>query len=208
EVARIVYASSSSVYGDSPSLPKVEGDEGAVLSPYALSKRMCEELTEIFARCYGQEIIGLRYFNVYGPRQRPDGPYAAVLPRFFDAYFSGRAPVIYGDGEQSRDFTFVGDAVEANLLAAGAPASACGRSYNVAGGRRVSLNELWRVVRELAGGGPEPEHTDPRPGDVRHSLADLSAITEHLGYRPKVAVDDGLARTAEHFRRLSVESSS
>ena len=200
EVRRIVYASSSSVYGDSPTLPKREGEEGQVLSPYALSKLMCEQLTTMFERCYGMEIVGLRYFNVFGPRQRPDGPYAAVIPRFFDAYYSGRAPIIFGDGEQSRDFTFVGDAVNANLLAAGAPAQACGRSYNVAGGKRVSLNQLWKVIRDLVGGGPRPEYGEPRPGDVRHSLADLSQAEENLGYVPQVGVEEGLSLTAEHYK--------
>ncbi|MEO1367758.1 MAG: NAD-dependent epimerase/dehydratase family protein [Acidobacteriota bacterium] len=202
-VERLVYASSSSVYGSSPTLPKREDEVGDVLSPYALSKKMCEQLAEIFERCYGLEIIGLRYFNVYGPRQRPDGPYAAVIPRFFDAYFSGTRPVIYGDGEQSRDFTFVGDAVRANLLASGAPASACGRAYNVAGGVRTSLNELWRIVRDLAGGGGEPTYEAPRAGDVRHSLADLSAIEEQLGYRPQTPIAEGLAATCAHFKALS-----
>ena len=163
-VRRIVFASSSSVYGDTPTLPKREGEEGDVLSPYAMSKLMCEQLAEIFQRCYQMEIVGLRYFNVFGPRQRPDGPYAAVIPRFFAAYHSGTAPTIFGDGEQSRDFTYVGDAVRANLLAAGAPVEACGRSYNVAGGKRVSLNQLWKLIRDLVGGGPEPVYGDPRPG--------------------------------------------
>lgn len=203
EVRRIVYASSSSVYGDTPTLPKREGEEGEVLSPYALSKKMCEELTDIFTRCYDMEIVGLRYFNVYGPRQRPDGPYAAVIPRFFDAYLSGRAPIIFGDGEQSRDFTYVGDAVRANLLASGAPKSSCGRSYNVAGGKRVSLNQLWRLIREQVGGGPEPEYGDPRPGDVRHSLADLTDAGSGLDYEPQVDVDKGLEAAAAHYRQAA-----
>ncbi|MEM6793407.1 MAG: NAD-dependent epimerase/dehydratase family protein [Acidobacteriota bacterium] len=203
-VARLVYASSSSVYGDSETLPKREGEEGSALSPYALSKWMCEETAEIFARCYGLESVGLRYFNVFGPRQRPDGPYAAVIPRFFGAYLSGGRPVIYGDGEQSRDFTFVADAVRANLLAAGAAASACGRAYTVAGGRRVSLNELLRAIRQLlsGGAGPEPSYEDPRPGDVRHSLAELAAIEGGLGYRPATSVEDGLALTCEYYASL------
>ncbi len=198
---RIVFASSSSVYGDTPTLPKREGEEGDVLSPYAMSKLMCEQLAEIFQRCYQMEIIGLRYFNVFGPRQRPDGPYAAVIPRFFAAYHSGTAPTIFGDGEQSRDFTYVGDAVRANLLAAGAPAEACGRSYNVAGGKRVSLNQLWKLIRDLVGGGPEPEYGDPRPGDVRHSLADLEAVGAGLGFEPEVGIDQGLAMTSEGYRQ-------
>lgn len=198
-VKRLVYASSSSVYGDSPGLPKREGVEGAVLSPYAASKKMCEDLADIYGRCFGLDIVGLRYFNVYGPRQRPDGPYAAVIPRFFDAYTAGRAPVIFGDGEQSRDFTYVGDAVRANLLAAVAPAAACGRAYNVAGGRRVTLNELWRSVREHVGGGPEPAYEAPRAGDVRHSLADLTDIEGGLGFAPTVDLAEGLGKTAGHF---------
>jgi nucleoside-diphosphate-sugar epimerase len=196
---RVVYASSSSVYGDSAELPKREGGEGAPLSPYATSKVMCEDLARIFHRCYGLEIIGLRYFNVYGPRQRPDGPYAAVIPRFFDAYREGRAPVIFGDGEQSRDFTFVGDAVRANLLAAGAPEGAAGRAFNVAAGKRTTLNELVAHVRRLAGGGPEPQHGPPREGDVRHSLADLSAVEQALGYQPTHDLAQGLEKAAQGY---------
>jgi len=196
---RVVYASSSSVYGDHPELPKREGNEGRCLSPYSTSKAMCEDLADIFLRCYGLEIIGLRYFNVYGPRQRPDGPYAAVIPRFFDAYRQNQAPTIHGDGEQSRDFTFVRDAVEANLLAAGAPKEAAGRAFNVAAGKRSTLNELVHHVRQLMGGGPDPEYTAPRPGDVRHSLADLSAITQATGYRPNFDLAAGLAETAASY---------
>jgi nucleoside-diphosphate-sugar epimerase len=196
---RVVYASSSSVYGDSPLLPKKEGEEGAVLSPYAMSKKMDEQLAEIFGRCYNLELVGLRYFNVYGPRQRPDGPYAAVIPRFFDASFRGEAPLIHGDGGQSRDFTFVEDAVTANLLAAGAGREACGRAFNVAGGRRASVLELAELIRGIAGG-PPPRFGPPRPGDVLHSLADLSASESLLGYRPAVGLEEGLRRTAQAFR--------
>ena len=196
---RVVYASSSSVYGDSAELPKREGGEGAPLSPYATSKAMCEDLARIFYRCYDLEIIGLRYFNVYGPRQRPDGPYAAVIPRFFDAYRNGRAPIIHGDGEQSRDFTFVGDAVRANLLGAGAPKEAAGRAFNVAAGKRTTLNELVSHIRRLAGGGPEPEHGPPREGDVRHSLADLTAIEQALGYQPTHDLAQGLEKAATGY---------
>lgn len=202
---RVVYASSSSVYGDSEILPKREGQEGAVLSPYAMSKKMCEELAEIFGRCYGLGIVGLRYFNVFGPRQRPDGPYAAVIPRFFDAAFRGEAPLIYGDGGQSRDFTFVADAVAANLFAAGAGDDANGRAFNVAGGRRASVLELAGLIREIAGG-PPPRFEAPRPGDVLHSLADLSAIEAALGYRPQVGLAEGLRRTAETFRPAAADA--
>jgi len=200
-VARVVYASSSSVYGDSDRLPKREGEEGRPLSPYALSKAMDEELAQVFAAAFGQELVGLRYFNVYGPRQSPEGPYAAVVPGFFAACRAGRPPRIHGDGEQSRDFTFVADAVRANLLAAAAPSDACGRAYNVAGGRRTTINELAREIRSLVGSGPVPVHAEPRPGDVRHSAADLAAAAQALGYRPEVELREGLERTASAFGR-------
>ena len=195
EARRVVYASSSSVYGDGEGVVKREGEEGRPLSPYAASKAMGEELAEVFSRCYGQELIGLRYFNVYGPRQSPDGPYAAVVPRFFQACASGEAPVIHGDGEQSRDFTWVGDAVMANLLAAGAPAEACGRAYNVARGERTSVRELAEQVRRLVGNGLPPRHEPPRSGDVRHSQADISAAEARLGFRAGVGLREGLERT-------------
>lgn len=201
-VRRVIYASSSSVYGDTERLPKKEGEEGRPLSPYALSKQVDEQLADVFGRAFGLEAIGLRYFNVYGPRQDPEGPYAAVIPRFFRAYLSGKAPVIYGDGLQSRDFTFVDDAVRANLLGAGAPSSACGRAYNVAGGLAVTVGELARLVRELLGGGPSPRHEASRPGDVRHSLADSTLASSRLGYGPQVALAEGLARTREHYDSL------
>ena len=192
-VRRVVFASSSAVYGDSRELPKREGHEGSPLSPYALSKKMCEDLGAVFHRCYELEIVALRYFNVFGPRQRFDGPYAAAVPRFVRAYTRGRAPVIYGDGEQSRDFTNVADAVRANLLAAGAPGAVAGRAFNVASGRQTRINELARLLRELAGGGPEPIHEPARAGDVRHSLADLTASREALDYAPEHDVETGLA---------------
>lgn len=196
EVRRVVYASSSSVYGDSETLPKREGEEGRPLSPYARSKAMDEELAATFADCFGMELIGLRYFNVFGPRQDPSGPYAAVVPRFFAACRAGEAPTIHGDGEQSRDFTYVDDAVQANLLAATARSSACNRAYNVAGGLRVTVNRIAATIRALVGECPEPVHGPPRPGDVRHSEADLTAIREALGYAPRVSLEEGLERTA------------
>jgi len=199
---RVVFASSSSVYGDSDRLPKREGEEGRPLSPYALSKAMNEELAAVFARCYGMELVGLRYFNVYGPRQDPEGPYAAVVPRFFKAYLSGEAPVIFGDGEQSRDFTFVDDAVTANLFAAGAPSEACGRSYNVAGGSRTTVNELARRIRDAVGGGADPRHEPPRPGDVKHSLADLTQAKERLGFSPAFDLEKGIARSRPAYRTI------
>ncbi len=202
QVERVVFASSSSVYGDSEALPKREGAEGRPLSPYAASKRFCEELAEVFASCYELEIVGLRYFNVYGPRQSPEGPYAAVIPRFFKAALAGERALIYGDGEQTRDFTFVTDAVEANLLAAGAPARASGRAYNVAGGRRVSVNELAAAIGRVVGSEASPSHRPERPGDVRHSLADLSRASDDLGYASAVDLDLGLSQCRRYYESI------
>lgn len=202
-VGRVVYASSSSVYGDSPTLPKREGSEGRVLSPYALSKRMNEQLAEVFGRCYDMELIGLRYFNVYGPRQDPNGPYAAVVPRFFAAFFAGQVPIIHGDGSQSRDFTFVRDAVEANLAAALAPLSACARTYNVARGERTSIAELARQIRRLTGATAEPTHGPPRAGDVAHSSADPTAAREQLDFTAEFTLERGLAACYDYYRGAS-----
>jgi nucleoside-diphosphate-sugar epimerase len=217
-VKGVVYASSSSVYGDSDQLPKRVGEEGVPLSPYALSKRAGEEVAAVFARCYGMHFVGLRYFNVYGPRQSPEGPYAAVIPRFFAACRAGRPPEIYGDGEQQRDFTYVGDAVAANLAAGttllerfpGAEserqstekkedAQVAGTSVvvNVGGGAATTINQLAAAVRRLCGGAPEPVYRPPRAGDVRASLADLGATEALFGYRPSVALEEGLRRIAQ-----------
>ena len=201
-VRRVVYASSSSVYGDSERLPKVEGEEGMPLSPYAWSKKANEELAGLFHRCYGMDLIGLRYFNVFGPRQDPNGAYAAVIPRFFKAGLTDEAPVIFGDGEQSRDFTFVGDVVAANLAAGAAAPEAGNRAYNIAGGRRVTVLELAKAVVALTGRSMSPRFAPPRPGDVKHSLADISAARDRLGFRPAVAFDEGLALSAAYYRSL------
>ncbi len=198
-VARVVYASSSSVYGESPVLPRREGEEGAPLSPYAQSKQLAEEVARGFGRFFGLEVVGLRYFNVYGPRQSPEGPYAAVIPRFLAAYAAGRPPEIYGDGLQSRDFTYVADVVSANLLAAAAPAGACGRAYNVGSGKTTTVLELAERLRVLAGGGPEPVLAARRRGDVQHSHADLEAAGRWLGYRPAWSLEQGLRETAARF---------
>lgn len=196
-VPTVVYASSSSVYGDSATLPKREGDEGRPLSPYALSKASGEQLAEVFGRCYGMRILGLRYFNVFGPRQDPNGPYAAVVPRFFSAIRRGEAPVIYGDGEQSRDFTYVSDVVHANLLAAGAPEAAWGRAYNVAPGGGSTVTALARAILVACGGGPNPVHAPPRAGDILHSCADSSAAASAFGFRAEVSLEEGIRRTGE-----------
>ena len=201
-VERVVYASSSSVYGDSPELPKAEGREGKPLSPYALSKCMNEELAETFASCFGMRFVGLRYFNVYGPRQRPDGPYAAVIPRFFAAALEGSSPRIHGDGEQSRDFTFVADAVDANLHAAVAPKVESATEVNVARGTKTSVNELATQILALTRSTVEPVHEAPRTGDVKHSLADLTRAREALGWTPTTNLADGLAASLDYYTAL------
>ena len=201
-VRRVVYASSSSVYGDSAALPKREGEEGEPLSPYAASKAMDEDLARVFARCFGLEPVGLRYFNVYGPRQDPAGPYAAVVPRFFAAALAGEPMVIHGDGTQSRDFTYVADAVEANLRAAAAPAACAARAFNVAAGHRTTILDLARTIADLTGSPVPPHHADPRPGDVPHSLADLTNIRRDLGYQPTHSLREGLAATLPWYHEL------
>jgi UDP-glucose 4-epimerase len=195
-VARVVFASSSSAYGDTPVLPKVETMPPCPLSPYALQKYAGERYCQLYHRLYGLETVALRYFNVYGPRQNPNSEYAAVIPRFATACLAGEAPVVFGDGEQTRDFTFVADAVAANLLAADAPRAA-GEVVNVAGGRRVSLNQLLGTLRDLTGAAVAPRHEAARAGDVRDSLADLGRARELLGYAPRVDLRTGLARTIE-----------
>jgi nucleoside-diphosphate-sugar epimerase len=195
KVRRVVYASSSSVYGDSTRLPKKEGEEGKPLSPYALSKKVDEQIADTFARCFGMEAVGLRYFNVYGPRQDPNGPYAAVVPRFFAACMRGEAPVIFGDGKQSRDFTFVADVVRANLLAASAPHAACGRGYNVGAGGTTSVNDLANTIIEVTGAKVKPKYEPPRAGDVPFSQADVSDAKTLLGFEATVRLADGLLKT-------------
>jgi nucleoside-diphosphate-sugar epimerase len=196
-VESVVYASSSSVYGDSDRLPKKEGEEGRPLSPYALSKAMNEELAECFARTFAMKIVGLRYFNVYGPRQSPGGPYAAVIPRFLQAISEGRPLTIYGDGEQRRDFTFVHDAVAANLAGILAPPAAVGRAYNIGYGSETSVLNLAKKMCESAGVAPVLAYEPPRAGDVVASRADVSRAERELGFRARTAIDDGLRMTVE-----------
>lgn len=190
-VRRVVYAASSSAYGASVKLPKRETDPTLPLSPYAVAKLAGEQYCAAFTHVYGLETVRLRYFNVFGPRQPPDSPYAAVIPLFMEAILAGRSPVIHGDGSQSRDFTFVADVVQANLLAAKAPA-ASGNVYNVACGRRTSLLELVNKVNALLGTRISPTHDAPRPGDVQHSQADIARAQADLGFKPRVDIDQGL----------------
>ena len=197
---RVVYASSSSVYGDSESSPKREGEEGRPLSPYAASKAMDEQLARLFGECFELETIGLRFFNVYGPRQNPQGAYAAVIPRFFASLLCGRPVTIYGDGFQSRDFTFVGDAVAAQIAAALAAPAACGRAYNVGSGRTTTLLELERSIRELVGGGPPPLFAPTRQGDVRNSLAATEDAAKAFGFRARTELRQGLESCLAFYR--------
>ena len=197
-VRRVVFASSSSVYGTNPSLPKREDMAALPISPYAVAKLACEGYCRSFGEVYGLETVSLRYFNVFGPRQDPRSQYAAVIPNFITALQTGEPPTIFGDGEQSRDFTFVDNVVEANVLAMGAQ-DVAGRVYNVACGERISLNLLYDELRGLIGRDVQPIHADPRPGDVRHSLADVDRARRDLGYEPRVSLREGLSRTIEYF---------
>jgi nucleoside-diphosphate-sugar epimerase len=198
--ARVVAASSSSIYGDQTELPLVETMVPKPKSPYAASKLSVEALVRAFADSMGTPGIALRYFNAYGPGQDPESEYAAVIPRFIVACRDGGTPVIHGDGEQSRDFTYIDDVVEANLLAARAGDDAQGRAFNVAGGRPpTSVNELLSKVAALVGASPTPAHEPSRRGDIRVSEADVSLAGELLGYRPAVDIDEGLRRTAASF---------
>jgi UDP-glucose 4-epimerase len=200
-VRRLVYAASSSCYGDQPTLPKVEDMRPDPLSPYAAAKLVGEYYCQVWARTYGFETVCLRYFNVFGPRQDPLSPYAAVIPRFITAFLEDRPPTVYGDGEQSRDFTYVDNAVEATLRAADAPVAG-GAVFNVACGERTSLNALLDELRTVSGKQLEAAFLDSRPGDVQHSLADIGPTCEALGYDPQVDVREGLRRTYEHHLEL------
>jgi UDP-glucose 4-epimerase len=201
-VRRVVYASSSSIYGGAAELPTPESAPSRPRSPYAVSKLAAEHYCRVFAELYGLETVALRYFNVFGPRQRPDSAYAAVIPLFIDALRRGEAPIVHGDGLQSRDFTFVSDVAAANMAAASAPADVCsGKAYNIAGGEEHSLLDLLGILGRMLDVEPHPEHTDPRPGDVRHSRADLTGATRDLGYRREVSFEAGLRKTVAWFAR-------
>jgi UDP-glucose 4-epimerase len=193
-VRRVVFAASSSAYGDTEVLPKVESMPAKPLSPYALQKHAGEVYCRLYHELYGLETVALRYFNVFGPRQDPKSEYAAVVPRFATACLRGEPATIHGDGQQSRDFTYVEDTVRANLLAADAP-KAPGCVINVAGGRRISLLELLAALQKITGTSVAPLHGPARAGDVRHSLADTTRARELLGFEPQVSLDEGLRRT-------------
>ena len=201
QVKRVVYAASSSAYGDTPTLPKREEMTPNPISPYAVAKLAGEHYMISFYRCYGLETVCMRYFNVFGPRQDPSSPYSGVLAKFITQMLAGTSPTIFGDGTQSRDFTYIDNAVEANLLAAKAPAAeVAGRVFNVATGRRVDLNEVFLALKPLTGFKGEMQYAAERPGDIKHSLADISQAEKHLGYRPRVDFEEGLRRTVEWYR--------
>ena len=199
-VKRFVYASSSSVYGDEPELPKREGKEGNLLSPYALTKRCDEEWAKQYTMHYGLETVGLRYFNVFGRRQDPDGAYAAVIPKFLKQLMHGETPTIHGDGMQSRDFTYIENVIEANLKACLAPAEAAGEAFNVAFGGREYLLDIYHGLTKALGVDVEPNFGPPRAGDIRHSNADISKARRLLGYDPDWSFERGIEAAIAWYR--------
>jgi UDP-glucose 4-epimerase len=200
-VRRLVYASSSSLYGDQPTSSKRETDLPAPISPYGAAKLAGEYYCRAFTATYGFETVSIRYFNVFGPRQDPDSPYSAVIPLFITALLDGRQPTVYGDGMQSRDFTFVANVVHGNLLAADAEGAA-GGTFNVAGGRNISLLEMLDVLNDNLGTDVQPVFADPRPGDIRESLADISAARRVLRYEPRVTFEEGIRQSIDYYREL------
>lgn len=203
-VRRVVYASSSSLYGDAPTMPKHEGMLPDPISPYAVAKLAGEYYMTCFYRVYGLETVSLRYFNVFGPRQDPTSQYSGVLAKFISCMLRGEQPTIYGDGAQSRDFTFVENVVNANLGACTAPAAqVAGRAFNAATGRRVTINQTFAVLQKLTGYNGQPHYAPARTGDIKHSLADISQIETAFGYKPTVAFEEGLRRTVDWYRTQS-----
>ncbi|HEY1658145.1 MAG TPA: SDR family oxidoreductase [Candidatus Sulfotelmatobacter sp.] len=204
KVKRVVYAASSSAYGDTPTLPKHEGMIPDPISPYAVAKLAGEHYMTSFYRCYGLETVALRYFNVFGPRQDPSSPYSGVLAKFIMQMLNNQQPTIFGDGEQSRDFTYIDNVVQANLLACSAPAAqAAGKMFNVATGQRVTLHETFKLLQSLTGYSGKPVHGPERGGDIKHSLADIARAEKHLGYKPTVDFETGLKRTVDWYRVAS-----
>jgi nucleoside-diphosphate-sugar epimerase len=201
KVKRVVYAASSSAYGDTPTLPKYEAMKPDPISPYAVAKLASEYYMVSFYRCYGLETVSLRYFNIFGPRQDPSSPYSGVLAKFITLMLRGEQPAIFGDGEQSRDFNYIENAVSANLLACSAPASECaGRVFNIATGRRATLNNTFEALKKLTGYTGTPKYQPAREGDIKHSLADMTLAQKHLGYKTLVDFEEGLRRTVEWYR--------
>lgn len=202
-VRRVVYAASSSIYGDTEELPKHEGMQPKPMSPYAVNKRVSELYGSVFNDLYGLSTIGLRYFNVFGPRQDPNSQYAAVVPKFITAFLQGEAPIIHGDGGQSRDFTYIQNVVEANVAACNADNEAGGRSYNVALGGRITVNDLCSRIGELLGTEIVAVHDESRAGDVRHSQASVELARKYLGYKGSISLDEGLQQTVAWYQNNS-----
>ncbi|MBN2246804.1 MAG: SDR family oxidoreductase [Candidatus Aminicenantes bacterium] len=200
QVKKLVFASSSSVYGDEPSLPKKEGKEGKPLSPYAASKLSCEKYCQVFSSAFGLPIIILRYFNVFGPRQDPRSQYAAVIPQFISSMLKGQQPVIYGDGEQTRDFSYVSNIVAANILAANIEGLA-GEVFNLACGEKTSVNDLVKEINSILRTEIKPIYAPPRPGDIRHSYADISRAVHSLDYHPLVNFERGIIDTIKWYEK-------
>lgn len=199
KVKRVVFASSSSIYGDNPTLPKKEDMIPNPLSPYAVSKLAGEKYFSVFAKVYKLHTVALRYFNVFGPNQNPDSQYSAVIPKFIKAILNDQQPTIYGDGQQSRDFTYVRNVIEANILATDVDCPP-GIAMNCAIHQRIDLNQLVQMINENLGKNIKPNYANPRPGDVKHSFADISLIHETLGYQPKVYFEEGLAKTIDWYK--------
>jgi nucleoside-diphosphate-sugar epimerase len=202
KVRRFIYAGSSSAYGDTEESPKHEGMRPRPLSPYAVQKLTGEEYLGAFCVCYGLETITLRYFNVFGPRQDPKSHYAAAIPAFVSAIMQGQSPTIYGDGEQSRDFTYIDNVVDGNVLAMSVKKT-CGETVNVACGGQITINQVIAAINKALGTNVRARYVDPRPGDVRHSCADVRLATTLLGYTPKVSFEDGLRRAIDYYRSIA-----
>ena len=207
KVKRVVFAASSSAYGETPTLPKTEAMQPQPISPYGVTKYVGELYCQTFGRCYGLENVALRYFNVFGPRQDPGSPYSGVLSKFCTAFLEDVQPLVFGDGEQTRDFTYVDNAVQANLLACEAP-NASGKVFNVGVGGRVSLNEVLRELAKITGKTLPAKYEPPRDGDIRDSQADISEARETLGYDPQVSFEQGLARTFEWYRSTPMRAAA
>ena len=206
-VKRVVFAASSSAYGETPTLPKMETMQPQPISPYGVTKYVGELYGQTFGRCYGLENVSLRYFNIFGPRQDPSSPYSGVLAKFCTAFLEESQPVVFGDGEQTRDFTYVENAVLANLLACEAP-NASGKVFNVGVGGRVSLNQVLRELGRISGKNLEAKYEPAREGDIRDSQADISQAREYLGYEPAVMFEEGLARTFEWYKETQTKAAA
>src|SRR5712691_8994565 len=205
KVKRVVFAASSSAYGETPTLPKAETMQPQPISPYGVTKYVGELYGQAFGRCYGLENVALRYFNIFGPRQDPGSPYSGVLAKFCTAFLENTQPVVFGDGEQTRDFTYVENAVQANLLTCEAP-NVTGKVFNVGCGRRVSLNQVLEALGKITGKTLEAKYDPPRDGDIRDSQADIAQAREYLGYDPQVSFEDGLARTVEWYQSTQTKA--